>query len=94
MIGPESAALVPWAWAVNGFFTVVGSVLAMILGMGLGFSAVLLIAATGYLGAFGALRVSLAEVPLVRATDWLRDPTRVERRRQPGPLLEAEPTAV
>ena len=52
---PEgAAALVPWAWGVNGFFTVIGSVLAMILGMALGFRAVLILAAFCYAIAWSA----------------------------------------
>jgi hypothetical protein len=56
LVGEEAPALVPWAWAVNGFFTVIGSVGAMILGMVLGFNAVLLIAAVCYAAALIAIR--------------------------------------
>ena len=48
IVGEEAAPLVPWAWAVNGFFTVIGSVTAVILGMILGFTAVFVIAAGCY----------------------------------------------
>jgi len=48
IVGKEAAPLVPWAWAVNGFFTVIGSVAAMILGMVLGFTAVFVVAAGCY----------------------------------------------
>jgi spermidine synthase len=34
----NAPALVPWAWGVNGFFTVIGSVLAMLVGMAAGFT--------------------------------------------------------
>jgi hypothetical protein len=51
----EATPLVPWAWAVNGFFTVIGSVAAMILGMALGFAAVLLIAGGCYAAALVAI---------------------------------------
>jgi hypothetical protein len=49
----ESAAprLVPWAWAVNGCASVVASVLAAILALSLGFTAVLLFGAAAYAGA-------------------------------------------
>jgi len=40
---------------VNGFFTVIGSVLSMILGMALGFRAVLAIASVCYLLAWAAV---------------------------------------
>jgi hypothetical protein len=49
----ESAAprLVPWAWAVNGCASVVAAVLAAILALSLGFTAVLLSGAAAYAGA-------------------------------------------
>ena len=40
--------LIPWAWGVNGYTSVLGSVLAVILGIELGFMTVLLIAAAVY----------------------------------------------
>ena len=58
LVADEAPALVPWAWAVNGFFTVIGSVGAMILGMVLGFSTVFLIAAGCYGFALVAIRMS------------------------------------
>ena len=51
----RSSALGSWAWGVNAFFTVIGTVLALLLGMMLGFRIVLLLAAACYLGAFIAL---------------------------------------
>ena len=56
LVGKAASPLVPWAWAVNGFFTVIGSVGAMILGMILGFTAVLIIAAGCYAAALIAIR--------------------------------------
>jgi hypothetical protein len=41
--------LIPWAWAVNGVASVAASVLAVILGMGIGFSGVALVAGGVYL---------------------------------------------
>jgi len=55
LLSDEATALVPWAWGVNGFFTVIGSVLSMILGMALGFRAVLALAAVCYLAAWAAM---------------------------------------
>jgi hypothetical protein len=52
----EAPGLVPWAWGVNCFFTVIGTVTAQILGMALGFTAVLALAAAWYLVAWFALR--------------------------------------
>jgi predicted membrane-bound spermidine synthase len=51
VVSRETAAFVPWAWAVNGFFTVIGSVTALILGMIVGFKVVILLAAACYLAA-------------------------------------------
>lgn len=52
IVASEAPPLVPWAWGVNGFFTVIGSVSAMLLGMSLGFTAVLVIAGACYGAAF------------------------------------------
>ena len=46
---------VAWSWAVNGFFSVVSSVLATILAMALGFNTVLLSALGVYLVGIAAL---------------------------------------
>ena len=48
LIGKEAGPLAPWAWGVNGFFTVIGSVSAIILGMAFGFTVVLATAAVSY----------------------------------------------
>jgi hypothetical protein len=45
----RSSALGAWAWGVNGFFTVIGTVLALMLGMMVGFRTVLLLACGCYL---------------------------------------------
>ncbi|MCK5365166.1 MAG: hypothetical protein KAR22_19440, partial [Gammaproteobacteria bacterium] len=42
------ADLIPWAWAINGCASVVSAVLAVVLAMHIGFTAVILIAATLY----------------------------------------------
>jgi len=42
------ADLIPWAWAINGCASVVSAVLAVVLAMHFGFTAVILIAATFY----------------------------------------------
>src|SRR6478672_719499 len=57
IVGEEAPALVPWAWGVNGFFTVIGTVGALMLGMAFGFKVVLIIASLCYLMALGAVRV-------------------------------------
>ena len=55
IVSLDAAPIVPWAWGVNGFFTVIGSVAAMILGMAFGFTAVLEVAGLCYLVALMAL---------------------------------------
>lgn len=59
-VGEAAPGLVPWAWGVNCFFTVIGSVSATILGMALGFTAVLGLAALAYVTAWFALRGATA----------------------------------
>ena len=46
----------PWAWAINGFASVVGAVLATLLAIHLGFAAVILLAVLIYGWAAIALR--------------------------------------
>ncbi|HTC24746.1 MAG TPA: hypothetical protein VK688_10300, partial [Gemmatimonadales bacterium] len=61
-VGAGAPTLVPWAWGVNGFFTVIGSVLAMILGMLFGFSTVLVVAGACYVMCFLAFRMGAWQV--------------------------------
>jgi hypothetical protein len=58
MAAQKSQALVPWAWGINGFFTVLGSICALILGMALGFRMVLAIAGACYILAYGSIAVA------------------------------------
>jgi hypothetical protein len=51
----KSAALGAGAWGVNGFFTVLGTVLALMLGMMAGFVAVLILSCLCYGCAFFAV---------------------------------------
>ena len=48
-------SFVPWAWAVNGSTTVIGSIATVILSMNFGFAAVLVASAAVYLVAFATL---------------------------------------
>ena len=59
----RSSALGSWAWAVNGFFTVIGTVLALMLGMMIGFRIVLLVACGCYLVGLAALRSFTTAAP-------------------------------
>jgi hypothetical protein len=54
-LSPHAAEFVAWGWAVNGFASVVSSVLAVILSMVIGFNAVLMLAIGFYLLAVLAL---------------------------------------
>ena len=51
VVEAQDARLVPWAWAINGSFSVISSVLAVMLALSLGFSVVLWLGAVAYLGA-------------------------------------------
>jgi SAM-dependent methyltransferase len=76
LVSEEALPLVPWAWGVNGFFTVIGTVAALMLGMAFGFRVVLLFAAFCYLGAVLAMRTIARQVVLrpnrsaVQSTDY------------------------
>jgi hypothetical protein len=52
------SALVPWAWGVNGAVSVVASILAALLALSFGFSAVLAVGAFCYVGACAVALVS------------------------------------
>lgn len=51
----QAPALVPWAWAINGCASVIAAVLAAILSLSYGFTAVLLAGAAAYAAAWGVL---------------------------------------
>ncbi|UCE85340.1 MAG: hypothetical protein JSU66_13465 [Deltaproteobacteria bacterium] len=59
--------LVPWAWAVNGVASVVATVLAVILGMAIGFSGVTYTAAAIYAVGTLALLAALRRAPAIPA---------------------------
>jgi SAM-dependent methyltransferase len=52
-LGPR---VVPWAWGINGGTSVLGSVLAIVVAMGTGFTWVLVLSAATYVVAFLAMR--------------------------------------
>jgi hypothetical protein len=60
--GDGGSAYVAWAWAVNGFFSVIGSLLATMASMTWGFQAVLAGALAIYLGACLVLRALVLSV--------------------------------
>ena len=55
-LGGSPREYVAWGWAVNGFASVIGSVLATILAMAYGFGIVLCLALLAYAGAVVVLR--------------------------------------
>jgi spermidine synthase len=59
-VTPHGEAYVAWAWAVNGFCSVIASVLSTLLSMTLGFDAVMLLA----LGLYAVGIAALARIPV------------------------------
>jgi len=57
MLGERNELLIPWAWAINGCFSVLSPILAIMLAMAIGFTSVLWIGAVMYLLAFVTLWV-------------------------------------
>jgi hypothetical protein len=55
IISEQARSLVAWAWGVNGFFTVIGTIVSQMMGMAFGFKLVLLIAALTYVLALPAI---------------------------------------
>jgi predicted membrane-bound spermidine synthase len=60
IVSEEAQSLISWAWAVNGFFTVIGSVVGLMLGMGVGFRVVFALAGGCYLISLAAISISKA----------------------------------
>ncbi|HSB31188.1 MAG TPA: hypothetical protein VLD55_06265 [Candidatus Sulfobium mesophilum] len=56
LLGESRPALIPWAWAVNGCFSVIAPILAVILALSVGFRAVLAAGAGMYMLAFFSLK--------------------------------------
>jgi hypothetical protein len=61
VVAVEAPPFISWAWGVNGFFTVIGSIGASILGMAFGFTAVLAISGACYLIALSAMMIAVAQ---------------------------------
>ncbi len=55
LLGRRRAGLIPWAWCINGSFSVVSSILVMMVALAWGFRAALIIAAAVYACAWLAL---------------------------------------
>ena len=53
--------MIPWAWGVNGYASVVGAVLAAVISLSWGFSRVMLLAGAGYILAAAVLMLVLRD---------------------------------
>ncbi len=51
-LGRANPELIPWAWAMNGFFSVMAPIIAMLLALSFGFTPVFWLASSSYLLAF------------------------------------------
>jgi hypothetical protein len=71
-LGQADPALIPWAWAVNGCFSVLAPLIAMMMAMGAGFASVLWAGAGCYLLAF----LLFSQVGLTRRrVVWREEPS-------------------
>jgi len=61
LVGQKDEGLIPWAWAINGCFSVLAPIIAVMIAMAVGLNAVLLIGAAAYALAFLALLPYLSE---------------------------------
>jgi hypothetical protein len=55
-LGASAPRLIPWAWSVNGCFSVLAPILAIMLALSAGYQIVLLSGAAAYLAAFAIIR--------------------------------------
>ena len=62
ILGEKNESLIPWAWAINGCFSVLAPILTIMLAMVIGFKMVLWLGALIYLMAFVTLRISLKKL--------------------------------
>jgi hypothetical protein len=58
LLSTSSPRLIPWAWAVNGCFSVLAPILAVMLALSMGYQFVLFAGATAYVLAFWLIRRS------------------------------------
>jgi hypothetical protein len=56
ILSEENKSLIPWAWAINGCFSVLSPILTIMLAMAIGFKMVLWLGALAYVMAFITLR--------------------------------------
>jgi len=60
LLGQAEPGLIPWAWTINGVFSVLAPLLAVMAAMAIGFRGVLLLGAAAYLLAFLILRKQMS----------------------------------
>jgi hypothetical protein len=66
VLGERNESLIPWAWAINGCFSVLSPILAIMLALEFGFKTVLWIGSGGYLLAYFIYKVSTSSSLLLR----------------------------
>lgn len=59
LLGERAPGLIPWAWAVNGCFSVLAPLLATMLAMSSGFRSVFLLGAAAYAMAFAVIKKTI-----------------------------------
>jgi len=68
LTGRIAPGLVPWAWGVNGCASVLSSILAVMIAVSYGFSAVLLIGGAAYALALAAIHGVAKGAPVAHAS--------------------------
>ncbi len=69
LTGRAAPSLVPWAWGINGFASVISTVLASMIALGAGFGAVMALAGAAYAVAVLAVGAVPAAAPEPMSTD-------------------------
>jgi len=67
-LGKRGDQIVAWCWAVNGFFSVAGSILSTMLSMGIGFGGVMMVGLAAYALALLAMSNVLRSAPPARTS--------------------------
>jgi hypothetical protein len=62
-LGAADPFLIPWAWAINGCFSVLAPIMAFMIATSAGFTAVLLLGAAAYLLAFLNMKAVIRDLP-------------------------------
>jgi len=83
------ARFIPWAWGINGLTSVAGSILAVVLAMRIGFTAVVLLGAVVYVAGYVAFlrHLSPSTKPLAKSPQ-LKTPVSERASQQPHPISQ------